>query len=102
MAAGDWTNTAHIELGHNTQLTFAGTVCTCLLDWYLVVASGLRVYLPTGSPFKYVADTTQSIDSQLASAVQALANDQGIPAQMPDGTIVVNTNPPLSSGTLST
>lgn len=102
MAAGDWADTAHIELGHNTQLTFSGTQCICLLDWYLVVASGIRVYNPTGYSFSFIADATQPIDAQLLAAVQALANDQGIPAQMPDGTIVMNASTPVSSGTLST
>lgn len=101
MTAGDWANTSHIELGHNTNLTFSGMDCIASLDWYLVVASGLRVYLPTGTPFKFVADATQSIESQLAAAVQALANDQGVPAMLPDGTTVMPASQPLSGGTLS-
>lgn len=100
MPAGDWADTAHIELGASAQLTFDGN-CTAELTWYLVTNSGLRVFNPTGRNFQYVTSLETTIGGALVEACQALANDQGIPVFMPDGTIVMPASTALSSGTLS-
>lgn len=88
MAAGDWVTGTTLRLVGGTNVAITANGFTVTADWYAVLPSGQTVFPPGGSPFTYTADPAAPVENQLVAFGQALANAQGAPVVLPDGTTV--------------
>lgn len=77
---GDWVSGSEIVLQTGSQVSFeeSGSM-TISLMYRIQVPSGEQIFIPT--PYPYSADTANTISTEFASAVEELANQEGIPVQ---------------------